>query len=52
VFDGIDLETFRLMGIAVAEHVLRRAKAPQQALDELTAKYAQDAAYQIAEIRA
>jgi ribosomal protein L17 len=37
------------MGIAMAEHTLNHAKESQQALDELIAKDAQDAAYQIAE---
>ena len=46
------LEIGRLYGIAMAEHTLGDAKASQQALDELTAKYAAEAAYQVAEVYA
>jgi TolB-like protein len=45
-------EVFRLYGMAVAEHTLKDTKASQQALDELIAKYAADAAYQVAEVYA
>ena len=41
-------EVFRLQGAAFANHDLGRAKESQQALDQLTAKYSHDAAYQIA----
>jgi TolB-like protein len=43
------VEYFRLYGIAMAEHTLKDPKASQQALDELIAKDAADAAYQVAE---
>jgi TolB-like protein/Tfp pilus assembly protein PilF len=46
-FRRIDVEVFRLWSIALAEHTLGDAKASQQALDELIAKYAAVAAYQI-----
>ncbi|MGH9523176.1 MAG: protein kinase domain-containing protein, partial [Terriglobales bacterium] len=49
-FRKIDNAGFRLMGIAMAEHTLQHAKESQQALDELMAKYAQDSAYQIADV--
>jgi TolB-like protein/tetratricopeptide (TPR) repeat protein len=42
-------EDLRLSGIAMAEHTVGRAKESQQALDELIAKYAHEAAFQIAE---
>jgi len=48
-FRKIDLEAIRLMGIAMAEHTLGHAKESQQALEELIAKHAQEAAYQIAQ---
>jgi serine/threonine-protein kinase len=48
-FRRIDLESIRLMGIAMAEHTLGHAKESQQALEELFAKHAQEAAYQIAQ---
>ncbi len=48
-FRKIDLEAIRLTGIAMAEHTLRHAKESQQALEELMAKHAQEAAYQIAQ---
>jgi len=47
-----DDEAFRLCGISMAEHTLKDPKASQQSLDELIAKHAQDAAYQIAEVHA
>jgi TolB-like protein/Tfp pilus assembly protein PilF len=46
-FRRIDVEVFRLWSIAMAEHSLGDHKASQQALDELIAKYAAVAAYQI-----
>ena len=46
----IDDAGLRLCSIAVAEHTLGHAKESQQALDELIAKHAQDAAYQIAKV--
>jgi TolB-like protein len=48
-FRKIDLEAIRLMGIAMAEHTLRHAEESQQALEQLMAKHAQEAAYQIAQ---
>ncbi|HEY2534350.1 MAG TPA: TIR domain-containing protein [Xanthobacteraceae bacterium] len=50
VFRKIDFDVFRLLGTAMAEHTLKSPKASQQALDEVIAKDAQDAAYQIAEV--
>jgi TolB-like protein/Flp pilus assembly protein TadD len=52
VFRRIGFESFRWCGSAMAEHTLGHAKESQQALDELAAKHAQDAAYQIAEVYA
>jgi tetratricopeptide (TPR) repeat protein len=48
-FRKVGDQGFRLMGIAMGEHTLDHAKESQEALDELIAKDAQDAAYQIAE---
>lgn len=45
-------ESFRLMGAALAQHDLGRAEESQRALDELIAKHAADAAYQIASVYA
>jgi adenylate cyclase len=52
VFLKIDDPGLRLCGVSMAEHTLGRAKESQQALDELIAKEAQDAAYQIAGVYA
>ena len=46
------LAGLRLAGIAMAEHTLGHANESQQVLNELIAKDAQDAAYQIAEVYA
>ena len=46
------LEVFHLQGIALAEHDLGRRKESQQALDELIAKYADNCAFQVAEVYA
>jgi TolB-like protein/Tfp pilus assembly protein PilF len=46
------LEIFRLEGAALAHHSLGHAQESQQLLDELIAKYAYSAAYQIARIYA
>jgi TolB-like protein/Flp pilus assembly protein TadD len=46
-FRRIDVDAFRLSGIAMAEHTLKEPKASQQALDVLISKYAAVAAYQI-----
>jgi TolB-like protein/Tfp pilus assembly protein PilF len=43
-------EPFSQVGIAMAEHTLGHAQESQQVLDELTAKFAHDAAYQIADV--
>jgi TolB-like protein/cytochrome c-type biogenesis protein CcmH/NrfG len=51
-FRGINFEVFRLYGIAMAEHTLKDPKASQQALDELIAKHAAEAAYQVADVYA
>jgi adenylate cyclase len=49
VFRKDSLAGLRLAGIAMAEHTLGHANESQQVLNELIAKDAQDAAYQIAE---
>jgi len=49
MFRKIVDEVFRLSGTAMAEHIVGRAKESQQALDELIAKHAHEAAFQIAE---
>jgi TolB-like protein/Flp pilus assembly protein TadD len=49
-FRKMDFVAFRLTGVAMAEHTLGHARESQQAQDELIAKEARDAAYQIAEI--
>ncbi|MGH8276711.1 MAG: tetratricopeptide repeat protein, partial [Steroidobacteraceae bacterium] len=46
----IQAEFVRLQAIAMAEHTLGHVKESQQALDELIAKHAQEAADQIAEV--
>jgi tetratricopeptide (TPR) repeat protein len=51
-FYKVDDEAFRLYGISMAEYTLGHAKESRQALDELTAKHEQEAAYQIAEAHA
>jgi TolB-like protein/tetratricopeptide (TPR) repeat protein len=51
-FRTTDNEVFRNAGIAMAEHSLGDAKASQQALDQLIATDAADAAYQIAQVYA
>jgi len=45
-------EVWSQTGVAMAEHTLGHAKESQVALDELIAKYAQDSAYQIADVYA
>ncbi len=53
VFRRIDSTSlFELYGVALAEHTLGHARESQQALDELTGKGAENAAYQIAEVHA
>jgi TolB-like protein len=49
LFLRIDLPAIRLTGIAMAQHTLGHVKESQQALKELMAKHAQEAAYQIAQ---
>ena len=44
--------TFRPYGIALAQHSLGHARESQKALDELIADYAQDSAFQIADVYA
>ena len=51
-FYKVDDEAFRLYGISMAEYTLGNAKESRRALDELTAKHGQEAAYQIAEAHA
>jgi TolB-like protein/Flp pilus assembly protein TadD len=51
-FRKIELEGLRLAGIAMAEHTLGHVKESQQALGELAANHAQEAAYQVAQVLA
>jgi len=51
-FRRIGDEVFGPRGIAMAEHTLGHPEASQQALDSVIAKYANAAAYQIAEVYA
>jgi TolB-like protein len=51
-FGKIDDAAFRLAGVAMSEHSLGHVKESQQAFDELRAKFAQEAAEQIAEVYA
>ncbi|HEY0746947.1 MAG TPA: TIR domain-containing protein [Steroidobacteraceae bacterium] len=51
-FGKIDDAAFRLAGLAMSEHSLGHLKESQQAFDELRAKFAQEAAEQIAEVYA
>jgi serine/threonine-protein kinase len=46
-FRPMEMDDYRLSGIALAEHSLGHARESQQALDELIARYAQVDAYQI-----
>jgi serine/threonine-protein kinase len=52
LFRRLGFEPIRQCGSAMAEYTLGHAKESQQALDELAAKYAQNSAYQIAEVYA
>jgi tetratricopeptide (TPR) repeat protein len=49
-FRRIDNEGFRLSSVAMAEHTLGHARESQQALEQMIAQHAQEAAFQIAEI--
>jgi serine/threonine-protein kinase len=51
-FRKIDSEGFRLSSVAMAEHTLGHARESQQALAQLMAQHATEAAFQIAEIYA
>jgi TolB-like protein len=51
-FRKIGLEAFRLCGIAMTAYTLKDPKESQQALDDLVAKHAAEAAYQIADVYA
>jgi serine/threonine protein kinase/Tfp pilus assembly protein PilF len=51
-FRKIDNEGFRLSSVAMAEHTLGHAQESQQALEQLIAQHAAEAAFQIAEIYA
>lgn len=51
-FRQVGFEGFRLQGVAMAEHSLGDIKESQQALDDLSAKYAKDGPYEIADIYA
>ena len=48
-FRKIDNEGFRLSSVAMAEHTLGHARESQQALEQLIAQHATEAAFQIAE---
>ena len=50
MYRKIDVEDYRLAGLATAEHALGNAKESQQALDELIAKHAQQSALRIAAV--
>ena len=45
-------EAFRLWALAIVHHALGRATESDEALRELIEKYAEDGAYQIAEVHA
>ena len=49
-FRKIDVEAIKLAGTAMAQHTVGHARESQQALDELIAKGARLAAYQIAQV--
>jgi len=51
-FHKVDDEAFRLYGLSMAEYTLGNTKESQRALEELTEKHEQEAAYQIAEAHA
>jgi serine/threonine protein kinase len=51
-FRKIDNEGFRLSSVAMAEHSLGHAKESQQALEQVVAQHAIEAAFQIAEVYA
>jgi serine/threonine protein kinase/TolB-like protein/Flp pilus assembly protein TadD len=51
-FGKVSLEGFRLTGIAMAQHTLRRVRESQRSLDQAIARTGQNAAYQIAEVHA
>jgi tetratricopeptide (TPR) repeat protein len=51
-FRKIDNEGFRLSSVAMAEHTLGHARESQQALEQVIAQHAIEAAFQIAEIYA
>ncbi len=51
-FEGTTLEVFRLTGTAMARHDLGQSEASQRALEALIAKYAHNAAYQVAAVYA
>ncbi len=51
-YQGIPDRGLRLTGVALAEHDLGHARESDQALDELTAKYAYAYQYQIAQVHA
>jgi TolB-like protein/Flp pilus assembly protein TadD len=50
MYRKIDVEDYRLAGVATAEHALGNAQESQQALDELIAKHAQQSAVRIATV--
>jgi serine/threonine-protein kinase len=52
MFSKIEVEDYRLAGVATAEHALGNAKESQQALNELIAKHAQQSALRIAVVYA
>jgi TolB-like protein len=50
MYRKIDVEDYRLAGVAAAEHALGNAEESQHALDELIAKHAQQSALRIAAV--
>jgi TolB-like protein/tetratricopeptide (TPR) repeat protein len=51
-FRRVDIAVFRLWGVAMAEHTLGHAPESQQALEELIAKFARSAPYEVADVYA
>jgi serine/threonine-protein kinase len=50
--ERIALPEYRLVAVALADHLLGRTAASQRALDELTRRASDGAAYQIAQVHA
>lgn len=52
LFERCGEEVFRLQGVAIAQSDLKHAQASEKALDTLTARYAHNSAFQIAQVHA